>query len=109
MLVAIHGGVGTRKQDMTGVKGWGDTPTSSSTLLTVPALSATYTASLVVGSAMIARGLEESRMGEPRVFADLPALMCADLREVLLGEWRCQWRLGRRNGEALIRTYSVWK
>lgn len=57
----------------------------------------------------MARGLEERRTGEPRVFADLPALMCADLREVLSRAWRRQWSLGQGNGEALVRTYSVWK
>jgi hypothetical protein len=57
----------------------------------------------------MARGLEERRTGEPRVFADLPALMCADLREVLLGEWRCQWSLGQGNREVRVRTYSVRK
>lgn len=83
------------RQEVIGAKRLGDTPTSSRTLLIVPALSATYTASLAAGSAMMARGLEERRMGEPSVFADLLALRRADLREVLLGKWRCQWRLRR--------------
>lgn len=89
-------------------KGLGDTPTSSSTLLMVPALSATYTASLAAGSVMIARGLEERRIGEPSVFPDLPALRCADLREVLLRGWRCQWGLGRgKRGSSLTHVLSL--
>ena len=64
-------------------KNWGFSPTSRLTLLAVPALSATYTASALVGSAMTARILLERGIGEPFLFLDLAAFRVVAARDWL--------------------------
>ena len=58
-------------------------PTSSTILLAVPALSAMYTARLSAESAMMARILLWSRMGEPLLLVDLRDLRFDSANELL--------------------------
>lgn len=60
-------------------------PTSSTTLRTVPALSATKTRPLLVGSRVMARSLLGSFSGFPWLFLDLRALRLVSSIELLLG------------------------
>ncbi len=65
--------------------GEGGDLTSRTTLLTVPAASATYTAPSSYGSAIMARILEANRMGWPKSFFDFAALRVASEMDVLSG------------------------
>lgn len=58
-------------------------PTSNATLLTAPALSATYTKPFLVGSAATARILLCSLMGFPAVLRDFAAFLSLSSREAL--------------------------
>jgi hypothetical protein len=58
-------------------------PTSNATLLTVPALSATYTKPFLVGSAATARILLWSLIGFPSVLRDFSAFLLLSSREAL--------------------------
>lgn len=61
-------------------------PTSNATLLTAPALSATYTKPSLVGSAATARILLWSFIGFPSVLRDFAAFLLLSSREALDGE-----------------------
>lgn len=72
-------------------------PTSRTTLLAVPALSAMYTAAELAGSAIMARILLCRRMGSPLLFFDLRSLRLVSAMEWLIV---CQLDINRVGREA---------